>query len=276
MVGKKLSKMLKYGSLKWLGKPLYENLISLELKYVDYKSYNFTFGDTPLVDTQLTAIIKTFERPVILKRLLDSIFKFYPNMNIIVVDDSQNPTNDSRVTNITLPYDSGVSLGRQIALEAVSTPYVLLLDDDFIFYHKTVLEDALKTVIEDNRIDIMGGEVINLPSFKSNDYSIARLHPTQNKSVYPVGTILSGYKVYDKVPNFYIARSDRLKLVGWDKSIKRLDHADFFTRAKGILTTVYNPNFKVLHAQTPYNDTYMKKRDDITQDRMVLRMKYYK
>jgi len=66
-----------------------------------------------------------------------------------------------------------------------------------------------------------------------------------------------------------------LKLVGWDERIKRLDHADFFTRAKGVLVTVYNPEFKILHAQTPFDRHYLSKRYDLGQDRLVLRMKYY-
>ncbi|WP_294950887.1 hypothetical protein [Sulfurovum sp.] len=63
--------------------------------------------------------------------------------------------------------------------------------------------------------------------------------------------------------------------MGWDARIKRLDHADFFTRAKGTLVTVMNGQFKILHAQTPHNRPYMQKRYDVKQDSAVLKMKYY-
>lgn len=46
------------------------------------------------------------------------------------MDDSREPLEYEGVKRIVLPYDSGVSAGRQSALEAVETPYVLLLDDD--------------------------------------------------------------------------------------------------------------------------------------------------
>ncbi len=58
--------------------------------------------------------------------------------------------------------------------------------------------------------------------------------------------------------------------------IKRLDHADFFTRAKGVLTTVFDPSFKVLHARTPFDKAYMEKRMDLESDRKVLWQKYYR
>ena len=67
----------------------------------------------------------------------------------------------------------------------------------------------------------------------------------------PPGSFINGLPVYNKVANFYIGRTERIRLVGWNPALKRLDHADFFTRALGILTTVFNPNLKCLHAQTP-------------------------
>ena len=72
-----------------------------------------------------------------------------------------------------------------------------------------------------------------------------------------------------------LARTDRLRLVDWDSSLKRLDHADFFTRARGILTSVYNTNLRCLHAQTPYLEPYMQNRLNLENDRKILRMRYY-
>ena len=196
-------------------------------------------------------------------------------MQIIIVDDSKTPSCFEGIETIVLPYDSGVSLGRQRALEAVKTPYVLLLDDDFIFYSETKLEAAMQLMEQNPEIDIMGGEVVNLPSYKASEYKNAGLHPTSAQSLRAPGTMVRGMPVYDKVPNFYIARTERLKLVGWDARLKRLDHADFFTRAKGVLLSVMNKAFKILHAQTPHNRAYIQKRHDVKQDYAVLQMKYY-
>jgi len=276
MVGRRLSHQLKQGRLRWIGRPLYEGLIDLQLARIAWKERGLRFENTPLVTGKLTAVVKTFERPETVKRLLDSLFRLYPGMRVIVVDDSRVPVTDPRVRMIRLPYDSGVSLGRQRALEAVETPYVLLLDDDFVFYRETVLEPALALMERERRIDIMGGEVVNLPSMRVNDYRGAGLYPTEAVSLIPPGSRIAGLEVYDKVPNFYIARTASLRMVGWDPRIKRLDHADFFTRAKGVLVTVLNPGFKVLHAQTPFREGYMQKRRDTRADQLILRHKYYR
>ena len=91
----------------------------------------------------------------------------------------------------------------------------------------------------------------------------------------PYGSSIGGMAVQDKVANFYIGRTESIRRVGWDDRIKRLDHADFFTRAMGVLTSVFNPEFKVLHAQTPFNKIYMDKRNAYEDDRKLIYEKYY-
>jgi hypothetical protein len=75
-------------------------------------------------------------------------------------------------------------------------------------------------------------------------------------------------------PNFIIGRAERVRLVDWTPSLKRLDHADFFTRAKGVLTTVFNAHLKCLHAQTPFAREYMAYREDFLLDNAVLQHRY--
>jgi len=87
MVGKTLSRQLKHGRLSWIGKPLYEGLIAAELAYLRRRDSRYPTAPSPLVDEQLTALIKTFERPKTLKRLIESIRRLYTQMRIIVADD---------------------------------------------------------------------------------------------------------------------------------------------------------------------------------------------
>ena len=52
MLGQTLSRHLKHGKLQWLGKPLYEGLVALELKWVERKERDrLPFKHTPLVNT---------------------------------------------------------------------------------------------------------------------------------------------------------------------------------------------------------------------------------
>jgi glycosyltransferase involved in cell wall biosynthesis len=197
-------------------------------------------------------------------------------MSVIVVDDSREPVGLEGVETIVMPYDSGVSAGRSEALKHVETPYLMLLDDDFIFHRHTNILHVLKKLECLLEVDIIGGDVIYLPFYRKIDYAQEGLHPTKALSLAKLGTQIGGMKVHDKVANFYIARTQSIRKVGWDPQIKRLDHADFFTRAKGVLTTVFDPDFKVLHARTPFDKVYMGKRLDIEEDRKILRNKYYK
>ncbi len=224
---------------------------------------------------QLTALIKTFERPRTLARLVASIQRRYPGMNTLVVDDSRQPKLIPGIEWLTLPFDSGVSAGRSAGLRQVGTPFTLLLDDDFVFYLRTGLRAALAFMVQYPEIDIMGGTVLKLPLFHKADYSTIKLYPTTAKPVRPLGSYIGPFPVFDKAPNFYIARTERLLLVNWDPKIKRLDHADFFTRARGVLTTVHNRNLRCLHVQTPFDTHYMDYRNDLKADINLLRKRYY-
>ena len=272
---KRLKPIFLYGRGSFIAKFIYRSIISFEL-FIE--SLIDSIAATKQLDdlSQLTAVIKTFERPKELKRLIKSIRRFFPNLKIIVVDDSKVPIDIDGVNVIKMPFDSGVSAGRNRALEAIDTEFFLLLDDDFIFSRHTSIHLALKTMLNNCEIDIMGGSVVDLPLFIEHDYiKNSNLFPTEAKPNLSVGTKIAGLPVYNKVPNFFLARTERIKLVKWDERLKKIEHADFFTRAVGILTTVFNENLKVFHSKTPFNTDYMKYRNDFQVEQILLREKYY-
>ena len=277
MVVKKLFYHLKRGKLTFIGKPLFMGMVTVELLWERLMDLLFSLKfESKQVNESVTAVIKTFERPKELKRLIESIKHFYPDMKIIVVDDSREPLKIEGIKTIHMPYDSGVSAGRNLAVSHVKTKYLLLLDDDYVFYRKTDLEPAVKKMHENPKIDIMGGERVDLPLYAKVDNKKATLYHTSKEATMPYGSSIDGMAVQDKVANFYIARSESIRKVGWDDRIKRLDHADFSTRAKGVLTSVFNSEFKVLHAQTPFNKTYMDKRNTYEADKKLIFEKYYR
>jgi hypothetical protein len=87
--------------------------------------------------------------------------------------------------------------------------------------------------------------------------------------------LIGGVPVYDIVANFFIGRTERIRLVGWTPELKRIDHNDFFSRAKGVLTTVFNEDLKCLHARDPYDSNYMQSRSDTNRDQEILQNRYY-
>ncbi len=255
---------------------VYEFLVNTELLVERILDGLFQRPCTAPELDQITAVIKTFERPKKIAGLVNSIKRLYPNLKIIVVDDSKQPDELADVETIILPYDSGVSAGRNAGLSAVSTKYMLCLDDDFVFNRKTDLLKVYKSLEENPGIDILAGEVIYLPLRIVHNYSKTPVFPTGEKPLHEPGSLLGGYPVHLKVPNFYMGRTDKVRLVGWDEQLKRLDHADFFSRAVGVLTAVQDKSFKVLHYPTYFNKTYMERKNDNRHDTLVLHHKYHR
>ena len=229
--------------------------------------------EAPELD-EVTAVIKTFERPAKLRRLVKSLWRRYPKLRVIVVDDSKQPLNLPGVETVVLPYDSGVSAGRNAGLANVATDFVLMLDDDFIFNRHTDVMAALGKLECNSSIDILAGEVVYLPLRHTNDYSRGRLYPTARAPLVPPGTLIGGLPVLNKVPNFYLGRTAKVREVGWDDALKRIDHADFFTRAVGLLVSVQDISFRVLHYPTYFDRRYMALKRTVEQDRVRLMEKY--
>jgi glycosyltransferase involved in cell wall biosynthesis len=267
-----------YGRLNGVARPLYDLLIRQELAVLRVVDALFPGPQLPDLEAldQVTALIKTFERPQAVKRLVASIRRFYPALKVVVVDDSQEPISLPGVELVTLPFRSGVSAGRREGLRAVQTEYVLVLDDDFVFYRRTSLGQAVAYMKAQPEVDIMGGKVVNLPFFTAVDYRNSPLYPTEARPTLPPGSQVGRLPVYHKVANFFLGRTERVRQVNWDPAIRKLEHSDFFTRAVGVLTTVYNEEMRCLHARTPFNTGYMKQRYDHVDDHILLWDRYYR
>lgn len=89
-------------------------------------------------DADVTFLVKTHERPQCLRKLLLSLRTQFPRTRVIIADDGRvslrHQLNDELVTVLTLPYDVGLSAGRNALLERVETTYFVTLDDDFVLY----------------------------------------------------------------------------------------------------------------------------------------------
>jgi glycosyl transferase family 2 len=225
----------------------------------------------PLLE-ELTAVIKTFARPRVARRLVTSIRRLYPALRIIIVDDSREPLRVQGAETVQMPYDSGVAAGRNEGVRHARTRYVLILDDDYVFCRHTRLAPTLTLMERFPEIDITGGQLIELPLFSERPLAAVAgtIRPTDAMPRHPIGSSLGGLAVVPKVPTFFVARRDRLAEVEWDPRLKRIDHADFFSRAFGVLTTVFNPELKILHARTPFDRQYMSRRLDLGADRRLL------
>lgn len=110
-----------------------------------------------------TALIKTFNRPPVLFHLLQSIRKYYPNVPIIVIDDSldeKKPINKKHCDEfnahwLELPFDTGLSEGRNIGLQLVKTKFTHIFDDDNLLKDGTRFQ-KMQYLLENTDIDLIG------------------------------------------------------------------------------------------------------------------------
>lgn len=88
----------------------------------------------PYEPESVTFVVKTFNRPKNCGITLGGIRNNWPGCRVILVDDGTEPAPDwlSGMADvyIPLPFDTGLSEGRNVGIRAADTPYVFIIDDD--------------------------------------------------------------------------------------------------------------------------------------------------
>lgn len=115
----------------------------------------------------VSLIVTAFSRPNSLRTCVESIRKFYPNIEIIVSDNGKkDPKFNHELINtykcryLGLPFDCGMGHSRNAALDIISNKYVVIIEDDFEFTEYTNLE-KFKTILDkDSSIGVVGGKPI--------------------------------------------------------------------------------------------------------------------
>lgn len=211
------------------------------------------------MENNVTVIIKTMLRPKSLKKLINSILKLYPNITILIGDDGSPSCkeyilnefeNKNNIYYYELPYDSGLSYGRNYLLQKVKTEYFLLCDDDFEIDNTLNLVELIN-ILENKKLDILGGYLRNYKIVRNFKDKIIVL--LQKVLKYEIKTnyigsfetnndILNVYYNRYEFPNyidtelclnFFLAKTSSIKKMnGWDEDLKLQEHTEFFYRAK--------------------------------------------
>ena len=192
------------------------------------------------VAAQVTAIVKTFERPRSLDRLVRTIRRRYPRLRVIVGDDSVTPYPRTDVEYVRLPVDIGVAAGRNALLELVETPYFLTLDDDMAFTAETRIELLLET-LERHQADLVAGDLIDCEqrwpmwvSRRRQVYHGVMRREGDTLRLIP-GHAGSRGEAFDcdLTPQFFLARTALFREIGgWFAPLKFDDRHELFLRLK--------------------------------------------
>ena len=269
-------KQLKYSPF-W--KPLHQiNDLFYVFRYLLMGKEKISDDDIKNVEINVTFIFKSFNRQKQAKRLYRCIRRYYPKVRIIIADDSKDPLIIDGAEIIYLPFNSGLSKGLITALDRVKTPYVMRMDDDELLTPHSNVHGQLSYLQSHPNIDLVGLQAsCRNPERMAQKYSRIKM----NKSlIIPAGTIIDGREVVYKSPNIFLARTEKLKLVGYDPNIRMNDHHEFFYRAAGKMVSVQDPKSYVMHCHNRFEREYDLYRRDTGNDSLYIRAKhginYYK
>jgi glycosyltransferase involved in cell wall biosynthesis len=180
-------------------------------------------------------IITAFERNHLLVRLINSIRKKYPEAYITVADQSREKfrTEDKKVRVIDMPFDCGLSKARNELIKETERPYVLLLEDDFIFREDTDIEKMLILLEAFPEAGVVGGRVLQLGypilfefKFRKEGETLYQVPDGEEWKEYQG----IKYKKTGCVTNFALFRRELFKDVQWDDRLKLREHTDFYYR----------------------------------------------
>ncbi len=230
----------------------------------------------------VTFLYKSFQRQHMAKRLYRNIQRFYPGARVVIADDSQKPLDltDDSLTVIQLPFNSGLSAGLQRGLEAVTTPFVMRMDDDELLTPFTQIGRQLRFLQEHAEIDLVGmmhrvAPRMHTAAFMKQEYDKhAMLNAPRPLLIPHLTRIDDTHTVYGKVPNIFLARTDKVKEVGYDENIRVIDHHEFFLRAAGVLVSVLDESSWVYHYHNRFDRQYHAYRGNIKQDVLYIRQKH--
>ena len=223
------------------------------------------------VETNVTFIFKSFNRQRQARRLCHAIRRYYPNVRIIIADDSREPLVLDEAEIIRLPFNSGLSKGLIAALERVETPFVMRMDDDLLLTPKSDVHGQLLFLQRHPEVDLAAIQMDARAEQAAERY---RKIVMKKKLLIPAGTVMEGRDVVYKAPNVFLARTEKLRMVGYDPNIRMIDHHEFFYRAAGKIVCVQDPHASVLHCHNRFDREYNLFRNDIEGDQAYLRDKY--
>ena len=234
------------------------------------------------VRENVTFLYKSFERKSMAKRLYRNIQRFYPGAKVIIADDSKKPLSFQApgLTLINLPFNSGLSVGLNRALEKVDTPYVFRMDDDELLTPFTQLGRQLRFLGQNPNVDLVAVQALQLKQFSKPEasmeyYAKKSMSKAPKKLLIPHMTQLDDvHYVIGKPANVFLCRTEKLRQIGYDDHLRMLDHHEFFYRAAGVLVSAMDVSAWVFHYHNPFDTQYHAYRMDYENDLKYMRAKH--
>lgn len=219
---------------------------------------------------EVTVVVTTFLRYDCLRRLLFSLSAYYPELPVIVVDQSgdQNRRGSYEWCRshpqiagwIDLPYDTGLAECRNAGVQAVPGRLLWLLDDDFIISRETDLQAAIDVLNAESDAALVAGMLREQSRVQHwcADIAVSGNSVTATPLAAQYEYTDSGvpYKRSDRYLNFFVARKDLL--LPWNPAYKiRGEHRMHVAAMKQAGRHCYfTPRLVALHDRTTESTEY--------------------
>ena len=164
---------------------------------------------------------------------------------------------------LELPFNTGISVGRNAGVAATETEFCLITDDDTVFSRASNLHLLLSYLRDNPEVDIACLLLVNLPQRKFVDSREDDLYAGADPPLRDYDDLIGGMPVRYMVPNVFMARTEALRQVMWDEDLPLVEHTDFFSRASGKLVSVIFTHAVCYHAQTPFDQHYVSYRRNV-------------
>lgn len=223
--------------------------------------------------SDVTAVMTAFRRPHCVERQVASLRRFYPQLPVIVGDNGDHPAtiDDPRVTYLRFPFDLGISASRNRLVRECRTPFVLLLDDDYVWTDDTRIERFLDVLDSDPEVGVVGGWCDDVrPDRRCRidwalDLEVFRgaLRARNTHDRFPrIARGGTAYRCCDTVLNFALFRREMLNEHRWDERLKLQEHWDFYLAVKraGRWRVAFTPEVAIRHERDRPPENYQSFR----------------
>jgi hypothetical protein len=216
---------------------------------------------------QITFGITAFERPRHLERLVASIQKFYPDARIVVADNGRQKAKlPASVRLLDLPFDCGLSAARNALVDQLETPYLLVLEEDFVFTAETRIEPFVDVLESHREVGLVSGSLVNNGNRQEHavDFHVFNgiFHETKSSGPIRVTDRGTPYRLCDKAYNFFLVRREMLADHRWRDALKVGEHTAFFwdVRQAGKWLVAQCPTVAAVHDQSGRSTDYQSHR----------------
>lgn len=295
--------ILPLGETKFFGKEV--KIPGQVEKYFEYHYLNWEIPNQgkefnyrrikPTSYKQIAIIIPTFLRDEKLVELVESIKSTFDGefikkwFKLYIGDQGRESTPEKEIYYkqlidegheiFKLPYNCGLSAARNYLVKQTKEPFILVVDDDFLFTEKSNLSPFINILVDNSEIGLVGGPVSERQYSGGAPYVFNLEYDQKNRALYllkkdkePILTTptlkqpSTKYILADIVLNFFLARRELFDNILWDENLKMAEHTDFFLRLKFLnkWKVAYTEEISVSHNNKPNSSQYTAFRDPKT------------